>query len=150
MIVFYVMVAGILAARAAGALGIGALADWAGATRAGLALMFVFTGLAHFTKTRDDLVRMVPPQLPRPGVFVTLTGVAELAGAGGLLVPALARTAAVALIVLLVAMFPANIYAARTGHLIDGRPHTPMFFRLPLQVLWIGLLWWSTQSGGKL
>jgi len=144
MIVFYVMVAAILVARAGGALGIAALADWAAATRAGLAVMFVFTGVAHFTRTRADLVRMVPPQLPGPGLLVTLTGVAELAGAIGLLVPAFARTAALALIVLLMAMFPANIQAARAGHLIGGRPHTPMWLRLPLQLLWIGLLWWST------
>jgi uncharacterized membrane protein len=143
MIVFYVMVAGILAARAAGALGIGALADWPAATRAGLALMFIFAGLAHFTKTRADLVRMVPPQLPRPDLLVTLTGLAEIAGAGALMVPALARTAAWALMALLLAMFPANIHAARSGHSIGGRPHTPMLLRLPLQILWIGLLWWS-------
>jgi uncharacterized membrane protein len=141
------MVAGILGARAAGALGVGVLADWPTATRAGLALMFLFTGLAHFTKTRADLVRMVPPRLPRPDLLVTLTGVAELAGAAALLIPALARTAAWALMALLVAMFPANIYAARTGRLIEGRPHTPMLLRLPLQLLWIGLLWWSAARG---
>jgi uncharacterized membrane protein len=43
-------------------------------------------------------------------------------------VPAFARTAALALIGLLMAMFPANIQAARAGHLIGGRPHTPMCF----------------------
>ncbi len=143
MIVFYVMVAGILVARGAGALGVAALADWPSATRAGLAVMFVFTGVAHFTRTRADLVRMVPPQLPSPELLVTLTGLAELAGAAGLLIPAFATPAALALIVLLVAMFPANIYADRTNHRIGGRPHTPMVLRLPLQLLWIGLLWWS-------
>jgi uncharacterized membrane protein len=43
-------------------------------------------------------------------------------------------------------MFPANIYAARIGHTIDGRPHTRMALRLPLQVLWIAMLWWSADS----
>lgn len=108
--------------------------------------MFVFTGAAHFTKTREDLVRMVPPQFPSPAMLVSLTGVAELLGAIGLLIPGLARWAGWALALLLVAMFPANIYAARTGHSIGGRPHTPLTLRLPLQVLWITLLLWSVSG----
>lgn len=143
MIPFYVMLAAIAIARAAGAMGIDAFDDWAGATRAGLAVMFVFTGVAHFTRTREDLVRMVPPQFPNPALLVTLTGLAEIAGAIGLWTPGLSRLAAWCLIALLAAMFPANIHAARTSHLIGGRPHTPMVIRLPLQLLWMWLLWAS-------
>jgi uncharacterized membrane protein len=142
---FYVMVAGILTARGAGALLWPPLDDWQAATRAGLAILFAFTGAAHFTGTRADLIRMVPPQLPSPAALVTLTGVAELLGAAGLLVPAVQWWAAHALMVLLVAMFPANIHAARSGHTIGGRPHTRMELRLPLQAFWIGLLWWSVR-----
>src|SRR5262245_25721520 len=115
------MLGGILAARAAGAIGISALESWVVSTRVGLALMFLFTGVAHFTRTRADLVRMVPPALPNPELLVTLTGIAELAGAIGLLVPPLARLSAWALAALLVAMFPANVYASRTQHTIAGR-----------------------------
>ena len=143
MIPLYVMIVGIAAARVVGAMGWRALDDWQIATQIGLALMFVFTGVAHFSSTRLDLVRMVPPQLPYPSLLVTLTGIAELAGAIGLVVPALARSAAYALIALLVAMFPANLYAAKIGHRIAGRPHTRLALRLPLQLLWIALLWWS-------
>jgi uncharacterized membrane protein len=149
VIPFYVMLVAIATARLLGVLVWPALDDWHAATRIGLAVMFLFTGVAHFTGTRRDLVRMVPPQFPRPAALVTLTGVAELAGALGLLVPLLARTAAYALIALLLAMFPANIYAARIGHVIAGRPHTRLLFRLPLQVLWILLLWWSVQPAPK-
>jgi uncharacterized membrane protein len=144
MIPFYVMLAGIVVARAVGALGWQPLAEWQVATRVGLAVMFVLTGVAHFDRTREDLVRMVPPALPKPELLVTLTGVAELVGAVGLLTPAVAQWAAYGLIVLLAAMFPANLHAARTGHTIRGRPHTRLVFRLPLQVLWIALLWWSS------
>lgn len=146
MIVLYVMLGGILAARAAGAVGVTLLDDWPTATRVGLALMFAFTGVAHFTRTRADLVRMVPPALPRPELLVTLTGLAEIAGAIGLLVPFAASLSAVSLAALLVAMFPANIYASRSQHTIGGRPHTPMIIRAPLQVLWIALLLWSARS----
>jgi uncharacterized membrane protein len=145
MIPFYVMAAAIVTARVLSALIWPAVDDWQAATRVGLAAMFVFTGMAHFTSTRRDLIRMVPPQLPNPSGVATLTGIAELAGAAGLVIPWTSRWAAYALIVLLVAMFPANIYAARTGHTIAGRPHTRMSLRLPLQLLWIGLLWWSVR-----
>jgi uncharacterized membrane protein len=60
-----------------------------------------------------------------------------------LLIPALARWAALGLMLMLVAVFPANVYAARIAHTIAGRPHTPLRWRAPLQVLWIGLLWWA-------
>ena len=142
MIPFYVMLLGILAARVLGLLGWSGLADWATATRIGLGAMFLFTGVAHFGRERDDLIRMVPPVLPRPDVLVTFTGLAELAGGVGLLIPAASRWAAWGLVLLLIAVFPANLYAARTDHRIEGRAHTRMAFRAPLQVLWIGLLLW--------
>lgn len=142
MIPFFVMVVGILAARAAGALGVAALEGWQAATGAGLAVMFAFTAVAHFNRMRPDLVRMVPPRLPHPGLLVTLTGIAEAAGAVGLLVPAVSRWAAICLALLLVALFPANVHAARSGATMGGRPVTPLALRLPLQLLWIGLLCW--------
>lgn len=145
MIPFYVMLVAIALARLAGALVCAPLDGWHAATRAGLCTMFLFTGVAHFTATRGDLVRMVPPQLPNPAALVTFTGLAEIAGAIGLLVPVVARPAADALIVLLIAMLPANLYAARIGHTIGGRPHTRLVFRLPLQALWVFLLWWSVR-----
>jgi uncharacterized membrane protein len=146
MIPLYVMTAGILLARAIGALWWPPLDDWQAATRAGLALMFVFTGVAHFTAPRADLLAMVPPRLPYPGALVTITGLAEFAGAIGLVLPGFSRMAAYGLMALLVLLFPANVYASRTGHTILGRPHSPLPIRTLLQLLWIGLLWWSVQD----
>ena len=61
-----------------------------GALRLAMAAMFAFTALSHFLpRTRPALVRMVPPALPTPGLLVTTTGLLELAGAVGLLVPSL-------------------------------------------------------------
>jgi uncharacterized membrane protein len=77
---------------------------------------------------------MVPPQLPQAGLLVTLTGVLELAGAAGLVVPSYIP-AGYGLIALLVVMFPANVYAARARVTIAGRPATPLSTRLPLQLL---------------
>jgi len=51
--------------------------------------------------------------------------------------------AAYGLIALLVAMFPANVHAAREGLMVAGRRATPVLWRLPLQLFWIAALWWS-------
>src|SRR5262245_18785912 len=97
MIPFVVLVVVSGVAFALGALGVGALAGWVVPLRLGLAAMFLLTASAHFGKRCADLVRMVPPALPRPELLVTLTGVTELLGAVGLLVTPVARWAAFAL-----------------------------------------------------
>ncbi|WP_028479830.1 DoxX family protein [Nocardia sp. CNY236] len=103
--------------------GVDPLDSWAGATAAGLAAMFVVTASAHFLQPRRGaLIAMVPARLPSPSALVTLTGVLELVGAVGLLVPATAALAAAGLIALLVVMFPANIRAARAGRGITTMP----------------------------
>lgn len=114
-----------------------------GALRFALAVMFAFTALSHFLpRTRADLLRMVPPALPVPGVLVSVTGILELAGALGLLLPPLVRLAALALAALLVALFPANVHADRGKVQVAGRQAMPLRYRLPLQLFWIaGLLW---------
>jgi uncharacterized membrane protein len=113
------------------------------ALRFALAVMFGFTALTHFLpRTRHDLIRMVPPVFPAPGLLVSLTGLLELAGAIGLLFPPLARLVALALAVLLLALLPANIHAARSDLPVAGRPAMPLRFRLPLQLFWIACLLW--------
>ena len=97
---------------AAGAAGLRWLRPWPVAVRGGLAAMFIMTGVSHFIGMREDLINIVPPALPAPGLLVTITGVLELAGATGLLSRRTAPWAAGGLAALLVAMFPANVYAA--------------------------------------
>ncbi len=102
-----------------------------------------WAGGTHFTKMKADLAHMVPPALPRPELLVAVTGVLEIAGAVGLLIPSTASIAAYALIALLIAMLPANVNATKTGVTLRGRPATPLLLRIPLQMVWIGLLWCS-------
>jgi uncharacterized membrane protein len=146
-----VMVVAWVVSRLLGAVGIlTAASSSSGALRLALVAMFVFTALSHFLpRTRPDLVRMVPARLPHPGLLVTATGVLELLGALGLLVPGLVRASAYALIALLVALFPANMRAARMGLLVAGRPATPLVIRLPLQLFWIAALWWVARAQGR-
>jgi uncharacterized membrane protein len=138
-----VLVATTLLARLAGRLGVPALRSWRAAARAGLAVMLCFTAAAHFNSMRADLVRMVPPMVPNPELMVTFTGVCEIAGAAGLLFQRTRRMAAVALIVFLVAVLPANVHAAQSGATIGGAVATPLVPRVALQALFIGLVWWT-------
>ena len=111
------------------------------ALRISLVVMFVFTAISHFVpRTRKDLLTMVPPMLPMPGILVTITGVLELAGAVGLALPGWKQAAANCLALLLLAMFPANAYAARSGVMIAGRRSMSLLPRLALQTYWIACL----------
>lgn len=138
-----VLVAVTLLARLIGQFGVTHLRDWAASTRIGLAAMLCFTAAAHFNSMRPDMVAMVPPSVPNPEFMVSFTGICEVLGALGLLVPRTRRIAAVALIVYMVAVLPANIHAAQAGVTLRGAPATPIVPRVALQLLFITLLWWS-------
>lgn len=105
------------------------------ALRGGLAAMFVLTGTAHFVGMRESLVAMVPDWVPDPGLAVTLTGIAELAGAVGLLIPRLALPAAIGLTLLLVGVFPANVNLALSGG--DLPVHDQLVWRTLMQVAFL-------------
>jgi len=83
---------------------------------------------------------MVPPTIPRPDLAVTTTGILELLGAAGLLLPATAPAAAACLAVLLIAMFPANVRASRERLKIGGSAATWLPLRTVLQIVFIAAL----------
>jgi len=132
------LVLGTLGARVVGWLGVDHVGGWPSAIAVGLAAMFVVTGIAHFVNPlRRDLIAIVPPRLPAPGLLVTVTGALELLGAAGLLYPPTRVAAAVSLGVMMLAMFPANVYASRMPN-----PPKSMTTQLPLrtveQVVFVG------------
>jgi uncharacterized membrane protein len=124
---------------AIGAAGVAAL-TWQWSLRIALATMFMFTAAAHFNAMRKDLIAMVPPIFPAPGLLVTITGVLEVVGAIGLLYPPTAPWAAIGLALLMIAMFPANVYAARKKLTLRGRPATSLWPRAMIQLLFIVLV----------
>jgi uncharacterized membrane protein len=106
-----------------------------------LACFFVTAGTMHFVFP-GVYVRIVPPILPLPHLLVLISGIAEIAGGLGLLAPFAQRAAAWGLILLLLAVFPANIYAA-AGHLQFSGVFAKswvQWLRLPLQ---IPLIYWT-------
>lgn len=140
MISFVVLLVTTLISRGVG-LFTPSLDTWLEAVRLGLAVMFVFTGGTHFTSMRNDFIRMVPPVLPSPGLLVSLTGVLEILG-GLALLTSLRPLAAVGLVLLLVALLPANVHAVQRSVTLGGRPPTPLCWRVPMQVLYAGLVVW--------
>jgi uncharacterized membrane protein len=141
MQVLIVLFGSLVLFRALGAAGVGPFVTWLACARFALATMFAFTSASHFAPMKTDLIAMVPPSLPRPDLMVMLTGVAEIAGAVGLLLPPTRYWAACGLIALLLLMLPANINAARRGVPLRGRPPTPLWFRVPMQALLIVWAW---------
>jgi uncharacterized membrane protein len=143
MLVLAVLLISILLFRLIGEFGVDSLDSWQVSTRFGLAVMFFFTASAHFTSMKEDLIAMVPKWVPQPRIMVYFTGVCEILGAIGLLIPSVQKITAIALILLLIALLPANINAARSGITLRGKPPTPLLIRIPMQLLFSFLIWWS-------
>lgn len=137
MIPFLALLFGTLVFRLLGLIGIPFFASWQHALRGGLAVMFFLTSSAHWGRKRADLLRMIPPRIRFPGPIVTMTGLAEIAGAIGILWQRTAPWTAVGLILLLLAVFPANIYAARHSMTIGGSKVTRLPLRTILQVVFL-------------
>ncbi len=103
-----------------------------------LAAAFVGAGLLHFLKPGTYL-RIMPPALPSPLALVYISGFFEVAGGLGLLFGASRWWAALGLVLLLAAVFPANVYMAQIAAQLRI-PAWVAWGRLPLQAL---LLWWA-------
>lgn len=110
---------------------------WWTSLRLALAGMFLLTASAHWGKRRADLIRMVPPAFPRPDLLVTITGILEVLGAIGLLLPRIAPYAALGLSLMLLAIFPANIHAARNRLTIAGSRVPALLPRALMQVIFL-------------
>jgi uncharacterized membrane protein len=105
-------------------------------------LWFLIGGIAHFAAT-DLEMRIVPPYIPWRHATVLGSGVLELLGAAALLYRATRRAAGLGLVVLTIAVTPANIYMLQRADLF-AVPHWALLLRLPLQVALVALIWWST------
>lgn len=106
------------------------------------ALAFVAVGALHFIKP-DNFTAIVPSWLPAPLMLVYISGVAEIAGGVGLLIPQVRRIAGFGLLLLLLAVFPANINMAVNEIAIDGQviPTWALWLRLPFQFVFAAWIW---------
>ena len=113
-----------------------------------LAAFFVSAGVTHFVSPyREFFVQIVPAWLPDPPLMVALSGVAEIAGGLGVLIPQTRRLAGWGLIALLVAVYPANVEMALYPDkwLAQGMTMAQLWGRLPLQFVGMVWAWWATK-----
>ncbi|NUR72827.1 MAG: hypothetical protein HOU81_18595 [Hamadaea sp.] len=148
-----VLLVALVVFRGLGAAGVRRFADWPAAAAHALAVMLFMTASAHFVPgdvtvmpTHEDLVAMVPPAVPVPSAMVYVTGVLEFLGALGLILGRTRRAAGYCLALLFVVMLPANVYAATADIPFDGAPATPLWQRIPEQILYIATALWSTRG----
>jgi uncharacterized membrane protein len=109
-----------------------------------LSAFFVFAGVSHFTN-EAFFVRIVPPWLPHPLLMVQLSGVAEILGGVGVLIPQWRRAAGWGLIALLVAVYPANVEMALYPERFPDTSPAFLYARLPFQLLFGVWAWWATK-----
>jgi len=108
-----------------------------------LSAFFISAGVNHFVNPRA-YEAIVPPSLAdRKGPVVQVSGVAEILGGVGVLLPFTRRASGAALIVLLAAIFPANLYMARDAERFERIPRWALLARLPLQPL---MMWWAWRA----
>jgi uncharacterized membrane protein len=111
--------------------------------------IYVIAGVTHFV-VPDLFAQIVPPQLPAATALVYLSGVAEIGVGIGVMVPRTRRVAAWGLVGLLLAVFPANVYMATSGVVIQGapaaiaQPGLGRWIRLPFQGVLIAWALWYT------
>jgi uncharacterized membrane protein len=144
MVSLFVLVISFLILRGIGLLGVERLSSWRAAGRGALVVMFLFTGTSHFTSMKYDFAAMIPPPLPNDLWVIYLSGVFEIAGAVGLLIPQTRKLAGICLVLLLAALFPANVYATLNEIPLRGEAATPLWIRTPMQLLYIGMVWWTS------
>jgi uncharacterized membrane protein len=108
-----------------------------------LAAAMTAVGISHFTNP-EPFVKIVPAFLPAALALVYVSGVAEIAGGIGILIPRVRRAAGIGLIALYIAVFPANINMAVNQVSLGDEPVPTwaLWFRLPFQILFIAWAYW--------
>ena len=104
-----------------------------------IGVFYIAAGALHFVATQLYL-RAMPGYLPAPRALVLVSGAAEIAGGIGVMLPSTRRAAAWGLVLLLVAVFPANVWMAMHPERFAEIPQWALWARLPLQV---PLIWWA-------
>lgn len=119
-----------------------------GTSRIVLAALFAFAGTMHFI-IPDQYAAIMPPALPMHRALVYVSGVAEIAGGIGLLVPRTRRAAGIGLVLLLIAVWPANLQMLLNARAAGASAlaQTLLLLRLPLQFVLIAWVWRASRDG---
>lgn len=144
MIFFAVVAIATQLARLADRLGLPGLADWPSRMRWGMATALLLFGTDHLLIPARYLP-MLPEALPWREEIILFTGLCEIAGAVGLLIPRLRRLAGILLAIYFVCVFPANIRNALQGLSVNGLPGAGWYYwvRLAFQPV---AVWWALRA----
>jgi len=112
-----------------------------------LAILMIAAGTLHFANT-EFFLKIVPPYLPLPKELVLASGICEILLGFLLLIPKCSRWAAWGIIVLLIAVFPANLYLYQNQEILPASPIMHLL-RLPLQGVFIVWAYWHTRPAVK-
>lgn len=112
-----------------------------------LAIGMIVVGVLHFTHS-GGFEKIVPDYLPHHLALVYTSGFLEVLAGVGLLIPSVSRFAAWLLVILYIAVFPANLYQAVNDIEVAALPHNPslIWWRLPGQALLVAWAWWFTRD----
>jgi len=110
-----------------------------------LAAIYLAAGVLHLM-VPEPFVGILPGWVPRPDLVVALTGVAEIAGAAGLMIPRLRRAAGIGLALYALCVWPANFEHARQALAQDGLP-PGLWYHVPRLALQPAIVWWALWAG---
>ncbi len=128
-------------------IGINPIKDFKNNARIGTGLTFVFAGVSHFL-IPETFMKLMPPFIPFPLMMVYISGVFEILGGIGLIISKTKKAASYGLILLLLAVFPANIYVALENIQLGGFMSNSFYqwFRVVLQIPLIIWVWWTVKG----
>lgn len=110
-----------------------------------LALFYAGAGIVHL-RTPDPFLLITPDWVPYPREVILATGLCELFGALGLMLPATRRLAGLALAAYAVCVFPANIKHMVDGIVVPGLPNS-LWYHVPRMLLQPVLVWLALWTG---
>ena len=110
-----------------------------------MGVFYIIVGIKHF-QDPGWFVQIIPPILPYKYALVYISGLFEVLLGVLLMIPKFQSTAAKGLIVLLICVYPANIYLAQTNGAALGISTLIAWGRLPFQFVFIGLAFWHTKE----
>ncbi len=119
--------------------------------RLGLAVIFLWFmggGITHFSNA-DFYVAIMPPYIGWQLAVVYISGVFEILGAIGILIPSLRQWAGNGLLLLVICVTPANVHMWLNPQLFPDVSEVFLSIRLVVQVLLLALIWWSTRTDGR-
>jgi uncharacterized membrane protein len=109
-----------------------------------LSFFFIWAGVNHFIQPAFYLALM-PAYLPAHAELVALSGIFEILGGIGVLVPRVRSLSGWGLIALLIAVFPANLHMALNPELFSDVSPAALYIRLPIQIGFIAWSYWATR-----